>query len=92
MLVLLFYNGRSADDKAVRRALSHVHRHGGKVFVDAHWIKNVGPYQAITRGADLEQSPTTIVVDRDLKAESLVGYVDTRTIDQAVADALRAGR
>ena len=92
MLVLLFYNDRSADDKAVRRALSHVDRHGGKVFVDAHWIKNVGPYEPITRGAELEQSPTTVVVDRTLKAESLVGYVDEQTIEQSVVDALRAGR
>jgi hypothetical protein len=90
VLVLLFYNNRSDDDKAVRRALSHVDRFGGQVFVDAHWIKNVAPYQAITRGADLEQSPTIVVTDRNLKAETLVGYVDAETIEQAVVDALRA--
>jgi hypothetical protein len=89
VVALLFYNNRSADDKAVRRALSHVDRFGGQVFVDAHWIKNVAPYQAITRGADLEQSPTIVVTDRNLKAETLVGYVNTETIQQAVVDALR---
>ena len=47
-------------------------------------------YQAITRGVDVEQSPTIVVADRNLKAETLVGYVDTETIDQAVVDALRA--
>src|SRR5215208_1860737 len=92
VLVLLFYNNRSDDDKAVRRALSHVDRFGGQVFVDAHWIKNVAPYQAITRGADLEQSPTIVVTDRNLKAETLVGYVDAQTIEQAVVDALRDSR
>src|SRR5215210_1626271 len=90
VLALLFYNNRSDDDKATRRALSHVDRFGGQVFVDAHWIRNVAPYQAITRGVDLEQSPTVVVVDRNLKAESLVGYVDAQTIEQAVVDALRA--
>src|SRR5215210_8405523 len=90
VLALLFYNNRSDDDKATRRALARVDRFGGQVFVDAHWIKNVAPYQAITRGADLEQSPTVVVVDRNLKAESLVGYVDAQTIEQAVVDALRA--
>ena len=30
-----------------------------------------------------------MIADRDLKAETLVGYVDTTTIDQAVVDALR---
>ena len=90
VLVLLFYNNRSADDRAVRRALDKVNRYGGQVFVDAHWIKSVSRYQAITRGADVEQSPTIIVADRNLKAETLVGNVDDKTIDQAVVDALRA--
>src|SRR5215210_5004020 len=90
VVALLFYNNRSEDDKATRRALSHVDRFGGQVFVDAHWIKNVAPYAAITRGVDLEQSPTVVVVDRNLKAESLVGYVDAETIEQAVVDALLA--
>jgi hypothetical protein len=90
VLALLFYNNRSDDDKATRRALAKVDRFGGQVFVDAHWIKNVAPYQAITRGVDLEQSPTVVVVDRNLKAESLVGYNDTAAIEQSVVDALLA--
>src|SRR3954452_8993817 len=90
VLALLFYNHRSDDDKATRRALSHVDRFGGQVFVDAHWIRNVAPYQAITRGVDLAQSPTVVVVDRNLKAESLVGYNDAGAIEQAVVDALLA--
>jgi hypothetical protein len=90
VLVLLFYNNRSADDRAVRRELRKVNRWGGQVVVDAHWIKSVARYQAITRGVDVEQSPTIVVADRNLKAESLVGYVDHQTIDQAVVDAIRA--
>jgi hypothetical protein len=90
VLVLLFYNNRSSDDRAVRRALSHVSHYGGQVFVDAHWIKSVARYQSITRGVDVEQSPTIVVADRNLKAETLVGFVDGETIDQAVVDALRA--
>jgi hypothetical protein len=89
VVVLLFYSNRSDDDKAVRRELSKVDRFGGQVFVDAHWIKNVAQYQAITRGVDLEQSPTIVVADRNLKAESLVGFVDAETIQQSVVDALR---
>src|SRR5215218_10089941 len=90
VLALLFYNNRSDDDKATRRALGHVDRFGGQVFVDAHWIKNVAPYQSITRGVDLEQSPTVVVVDRNLKAEALVGYNDAEALEQAVVDALLA--
>ena len=85
-----FYNNRSYDDRAVRRELSKVDRFGGQVFVDAHWIKSVGRYQAITGGIDVDQSPTVVVADRNLKAETLVGYVDHETIDQLVVDAIRA--
>ena len=87
----LLQQGRSADDSAVRRALSKGRPPTARqVFVDAHWIKTSARYQAITRGADVEQSPTIVVADRDRKAESLVGYVDAKTIDQAVVDALVA--
>lgn len=90
VLVLLFYNNRSSDDRAVRRELAHVSHYGKQVFVDAHWIKNVARFQAITRGVDVEQSPTVVVADANLKAETLVGYVDRDTIDQMVVDAIRA--
>jgi hypothetical protein len=90
VVAVLFYNDRSADDRAVRRELAHVNHYGGQVFVAAHWIKNVSRYQAITRGVDVEQSPTIIVADSNLKAEKLVGYVDRDTINQTVVDAIRA--
>lgn len=90
VLVLLFYNNRSDDDRAVRRELGKVDRYGNQVFVDAHWIKSVARYQAITRGVNVDQSPTIVVADANLKAETLVGYVDAETIDQAVVDAIRA--
>ena len=90
VLAILFYNNRSYDDKAVRRELNKVSHYGHQVFVDAHWIKSVGRYQAITRGVNVDQSPTIVVADANLKAETLVGYVDHETIDQTIADAVRA--
>jgi hypothetical protein len=90
-MVLLFYNNRSIDDRAVRRELDKVDRRGHQIFVDAHWIKSVARYQAITRGAEVVQSPTVVVVDRNLKAQTLVGFVDHETIDQTALDAVRAG-
>ena len=90
VVALLFWNNRSYDDRAVRSELRHVSRYGKQVFVAARPIKNVARYQAITRGVDVEQSPTIVVVDSNLKAVTLVGYVDRDTIDQAVVDSLRA--
>jgi hypothetical protein len=89
VLVLLFWNGKSADDKAVHQALAKVDRWDGRVSVQSASIQKISKYGRIARGVDVEQSPTVVVADPKLRAETLVGYVDTQTIDQAVVDALR---
>jgi hypothetical protein len=89
VLVLLFWNSKSADDRAVRRQLRKVDRWNGGVTVHVAPVGKVSRYARITRGADVAQSPTTLVIDRELKVTPLVGYVDTETVDQAVLDALR---
>ena len=88
-LVLLFWNGKSVDDKAVHKALAKVNRWDGRVYVGSAPIKKISKYGRITRGVDVEQSPTVVVADNKLHAETLVGYVDAKTIDQAVVDAFR---
>lgn len=88
-LVLLFWNGKSADDKAVHDALADVNRWDGRVYVGSAPIKKIAKYGRITRGVDVEQSPTIVVADNQLRAETLVGYVDAATINQAVVDAFR---
>lgn len=90
ILVLFFYNPKSADDLAVKKALKKVDRWGGQVVVQAADVKNVSRYTKVAKGADVEQTPTVVVVDRNAKAERLVGYEDTLSIDQAVIDAMRA--
>jgi hypothetical protein len=88
-LVLLFWNGKSADDKAVHKALANVNRWDGRVYVGSASIKKISKYGRIARGVDVEQSPTVVIADNQLRAETLVGYVDAKTIDQAVVDAFR---
>jgi hypothetical protein len=89
VVVLLFWKPKAAEDRAVRKALTGVDRHKGKVLAHATHVKRIAAYGQITRGADVEQSPTIVVVDRNRKVETLVGFVDRTTIDQAVTDALR---
>jgi hypothetical protein len=89
ILVLFFYNPKSADDRAVRKAVKKVDRWEGQVVVQAADVNAVSRYAKVAHGADVEQTPTVVVVDRNAKAERLVGYVDTRSIDQAVVDAIR---
>jgi hypothetical protein len=89
VLALLFWNGKSADDKAVRAALRDVDTWDGRVMVHTAPIKRISKWGRISRGVNVDQSPTVVIVDTKLRAEALVGYVDAKTIDQAVADALR---
>ena len=89
VVVLLFWSPRAADDRAVHAELARVDRHAGKVVVDASPVARIARFQRITRGADVAQSPTVVVVGRDRKVETLVGYVDHVAIDQLVTDALR---
>ena len=87
ILVVLFSNGKSYDDKAVEKALTKVNRWDGRVFVHTAPLRKISKYGRIARGVSVEQSPTVVVADRTLRAETLVGYVDRATIDQAVVDA-----
>ena len=89
VVVLLFWSPKAAEDKAVRRSLTGIDRHKGKVLAHATHVRKIAAYGQITRAADVEQSPTIVVVDSDRKVETLVGYVDRVTINQAVTDALR---
>jgi hypothetical protein len=87
ILVMLFSNGKSYDDRAVEKALTKINRWDGRVFVHTAPLRKISRYGRIARGVSVEQSPTVVVADRQLRAETLVGYVDRTTIDQAVVDA-----
>jgi hypothetical protein len=89
VLVMLFWNKKAFDDQAVRREVRGIDRHKGKVKVHVASINDVARYAPITRGVNLEQSPTVVVV-KGKTADSLVGYVDTESIDQTVSDVLRS--
>jgi hypothetical protein len=89
VLVVLFSNGKSPDDRAVQAAMKNVDRWDGRVFVHTAPLKRISKWGRIARGVSVEQSPTVVIADRHLEAETLVGYVDGRTIDQAVVDAMR---
>jgi hypothetical protein len=89
VLVLLFWNGKSADDRAVRSAVRRVDDWNGRVVTHVAPIKTISRYGRIARGAEVEQSPTVVVVDPELRADTLTGFVDAETIDQAVVDAMR---
>jgi hypothetical protein len=90
-VVLLFWNSRAADDRAVRDAVAGLDRRGGKVAVHIAPVGAVGSYEAITRGVMIAQSPTTLVIGRAGETRAIVGLSERHEIAQAVGDAL-AGR
>jgi hypothetical protein len=92
VVLLLFWNPTSADDKAVRRELRGVKRRGGKVYVASAPVSQLARYSGITQGVQVLQSPTIVIVDPNRKASTITGYTDATEIDQAVTDAIAASK
>jgi hypothetical protein len=91
-VVLLFWNSRASDDAAVRDAVTSVDRRGGRAVVKVAAIKDVGRYQAITRGVQVLTSPTVLVISPDHTARAITGLTTSRELDQMVGDTLAAAR
>jgi hypothetical protein len=91
-VVLLFWNRRGADDRAVRTAVRGLPTHGGKVVTKVVPISQVGRYEAITSGAQVLEAPTTLVIGPDRKAHPIVGFTTAAEIGQQVDDALAAAK
>jgi hypothetical protein len=90
-VVLLFYHpsAASADDQAVRRAVKGVDRHDGKVRVYSASLGKIGQYEAITKAATIQSTPTVLVIDRKAQVRSIEGLTVTREIDALVDRALK---
>jgi hypothetical protein len=86
VVVVLFWNKNASDDRATRRGLRSVDLHGGKVVASAVPIGDVGRYEAITRGVQVLESPTVLVIGAGGKARAITGYTQAKEMDQAVSD------
>jgi hypothetical protein len=88
-VVLLFWYPEGSDDREVRRAVSGIDRHAGKVKVHVARTTDIGAYEKITRGLPVVTSPSVLVIDRDKRARVISGLTIRSEIDQAVSLALR---
>jgi hypothetical protein len=88
VVVLLFWNRRGVDDRAVRSAVSGLPRHGGKVAVFTDDLKHLARYTRVTAGANVTETPTLVVTNRKGAARVATGYLDPDTVEQYVVDAL----
>jgi hypothetical protein len=89
IVVLGFFNRDALDDRLTKKQLEKVHRFHGRVYVRAASLQAVQRYQVITRGVDVSQTPSIVVIDRTMKAQLLTGYVDHVRVEQAIVDAMR---
>lgn len=89
--VVLFTGRHAADDRAVRAAVRRVNRRGGKVDIHVVPLARVGRYEAITRGVKVLQAPTVLVIGKQKKARTIVGFTTTAELNQLVGDVRRSG-
>jgi hypothetical protein len=89
IVVLGFFNRAALDDRQTKKQFEKVHRFHGRVYVHSASLQAVQRYQVITRGVDVSQTPSIVVIDRNMKAQLLTGYVDHVRVEQAVVDAMR---
>jgi hypothetical protein len=75
------------DDRYVRNELKDVNRYDGGVVVKRVALDQLSTYGSLVNDLGVTQSPSIVVIDRDLKGTVLTGYVDTVSINQAIADA-----
>lgn len=89
--VVLFFNPRSSDDQAARRAVLNVDRRGGRVAAFAFPLRQLARYGYLTRGVPVLMSPTVLIVDRTHAAQVVTGLTDEKELNQRVTDALAGG-
>ena len=77
------------DDRYVRNYLKHVNRYDGQVFVKPVGLDKLSTYGTLVNDLGVTQSPSVVVIDRNLKGTVLTGYVDRVAINQVIADARR---
>lgn len=92
VVALLFWDRRGSDDRLVHSELGRVSTHGGRALIAAAPIRSVSRYGAVTRGIQVLQSPTVLIIDRSRRARVLTGYTDAAEIGQAVTEALTLRR
>jgi hypothetical protein len=79
------------DERYVRNALHKVNRYDGKVLVKQVPAGKLSTYGSLVNDLDVNQTPSVVVIDRNLKGRVLTGYVDRIAINQVIADARQSG-
>ena len=87
--VVLFWDRRLSDDRAVHRAVMGLDRRGGKVTVHKSPIANLAAFEPITSGVPVVTSPTVLIIDRAGRARTVGGLTVPSELEELVGKALR---
>jgi hypothetical protein len=87
VVVLLFWDRKGFDDVAVQRAVSTLASTRGKVAVHVAVAGEVASFGSITRGVQVFQTPTVLIVGKRGQTAVITGLTDTYSLQQAIADA-----
>jgi hypothetical protein len=89
-VLILFWNPRGSDDRAVHSELPAVqHALGSKVAVHNSLAAQVGDYGTITHAVQVTGTPTIVIVNPQGHASTLTGLNDAYSIEQAVVESHR---
>ena len=94
-VVVLFWNAKGADDRAVRRqllGLKEVERifrapQSQRYVLEQAGAKEVGSFGTFTRAVQVYQTPTILIILPNGKTTTMTGLVDAYAIAQAISDA-----
>jgi hypothetical protein len=88
VVVFFFTHAGPADDTGTRQAVKAL-GHPKHVSIFKVGLKDLELYRPVLSGAGVSQVPALVVAKSGKKAHLLQGFIDARTLRQAVADARR---
>jgi hypothetical protein len=87
-VLLLFWNPKSTDDASVKKEAQAVAAHSkGKVVLHVALPAQVGRYGSVTRGVQVFQTPTLLLIDSRGLAVTMTGLMDQYAIQQGILEA-----
>jgi hypothetical protein len=86
-VLILFWNPRGSDDRAVHNELPAVqHALGSKLAIHNSLAAQVGEYGTITHSVQVTGTPTIVIVNPKGQASTLTGLNDAYSIEQAIGE------
>jgi hypothetical protein len=90
-VLILFWNPRAAEDRAVRNELPAVQRKlRKKIALHYASAKQVGEFGTVTHAVQVTQTPTLLIVNPKGQTTTRTGLIDAFAIEQAISEAGKA--